>query len=161
MVEMNLLPWRDLIRKKQKKDLCRFYGVILSCMIVFLFGSHFYLEQKIALNHQRYEARVSNLKRQTLIDDSDTHRLRQENVKHQRVLIDLFNQLIDESEKINFIEFSRKNKKISMAGYALSLDGVKQFMKRIIAVKNIDFVTLTSIKERDSGVEFELLAVER
>lgn len=162
MVDINLLPWRDLVRREHKKNIMVFYVLILGVVFMMLMSIQLYLSHKLSMKQHRYDLTISQLSAQTEKNDSvDEETLMSEKYKHQRILFDVFNQLGHMKNAVSLSGISRQDKKIMIKGSAESLYQVKHFMSEMLSIKNIDCVTLTSLKNQSQYVQFELLVMEQ
>lgn len=159
MTEINLLPWREARREKEKKQFLAYFaaGLIGAALVVFLMNlySNHLIEAQSARN-QLLEQEISWLKSQ-IKEIEDLKKLRQALIARMIVIRDLqatrteIVRLFDELVKIMpdgvyLTSIERTGDKITMLGYAESNSNISQLMRSIENNRWVEQPLLTEIK---------------
>ncbi|KTD22426.1 PilN domain-containing protein [Legionella londiniensis] len=171
MTEINLLPWRELRREREKKEfnLYLFLGLITAALIVFLIN--FYANQLIENQmhrNQLLENEIARLDKQ-IKEIEGIKALRQALIARMTIIQNLqatrslTPRLFDELVKIipngvYLTKVERKEDTITLLGYAESNSNISQLMRNIERnqwIQNPDLTEIKKTKEAERQVENE------
>lgn len=174
MTEINLLPWRELRREKEKKKLTVYLtsGLVVSTLLISIVN-YFVLsniDEQASLN-RRLEAEIATYKKQ-LIQIKELKKLREgliarmnivQNLQATRTMtVRLFDEVIRIMPNDVYVtRMERIGNKILLAGYTESNANISVLMRNIEASRWIQSPALTEIKkvkegQDDSPSEFKL-----
>ncbi|KTC65781.1 Tfp pilus assembly protein PilN [Legionella adelaidensis] len=160
MTDINLLPWREVRREKEKKqfNILLGVGIAVGILIVFLVNSYARsLVENQTYNNQILQQEIDELKKQ-ILEIADLKKLRQaliarmtivQNLQSKRILTV---RLLDELVKIMpdgvfLTSVERIEDKITLLGYAESNSQISQLMRNIEDNQWIQDPELTEIKK--------------
>lgn len=174
LVQINLLPWREQQRKREKNQLIAWFVAVILIVMLFTVLVNFVisnwtknqeirnqmLQQEIKIYEQRSkEIKDMKIQRQNLISQMasiDQLQTRQE------LMIHLFDELsMVLSEGIILISMEKRNSKIILSGYAQTHNDIAQAMKNMEVNSWLHNPELLGIKKKlhqspIMGSEFKL-----
>lgn len=144
MTEINLLPWREQKREREKKKFITYLtaGLIIAAVIVFLINSYAsHLVDMQTKRNQRLQAEINQLDRQ-IEEIKSLKKLRQALIARMNIVQDLQASriltvhLLDEiikimPEGIYLYRVERVSNKVTITGYAESNTDISQLMRSI------------------------------
>lgn len=166
MADINLLPWRELKREKEKKRFKTYLVVTLAVVALIVLIINFYVasivDHQTAIN-QRLEVEIADYKKQ-IIDIKNLKTLRKnliarmmivQNLQATRTLtVRLFDELINIMPNGVYVtRVARVGNKISLLGYTESNSSISQMMRNIESSQWIQLPELTEIKKMKEGSE--------
>lgn len=157
MIELNLLPWRDQIRKQQKKELSICAAVALGIALLAIIAIHFSYANSISTQRQRnrvLQNEINHIQPQiTRLQDIDkkyNKLLKQWNNLKQLVYqrhqtVQLFNDITRIVPKgVYLSSLERKQQTVTIVGQANSNLLISQLMK---SIKHSDEFTNPTLRE--------------
>lgn len=160
MILINLLPWREELREKQKKLFFLSLGISLTSALVIIIFTYLYLENGISSQRQRnqilsneiarYDRQIQEIKRlkkvrQALIARMNIIQQLQEN---RPTLVHFFDELIKILPGgVHFTKVVRSGDEVVMIGQSGSNSEVSQLMRNIENNYWLHYPVLEEIKE--------------
>jgi hypothetical protein len=141
MVEINLLPWREAMRKKNSAKIRFYYLISIFLVISILLIIRAYLSHQLTVSRQRAEINVSQL-----IDQNQDEVITPKQLQHFSVINNLLMLFAGSNEKIALSGLTSKGKFIAITGEAESFSVVQFFMHQLLIINSIEFVKLASLK---------------
>jgi len=146
MAEINLLPWREALRKKQQKDFAVQAGLVMALAAVLVFLAHMQIQARI----EAQEARNAFLEKHIRKVDEEIREIRElestrekllarmnviQELQHNRPLsVHLMDQLVRTiPEGVYLDSFTQKGSELTMVGAAQSNARVSAYMRNIEA----------------------------
>lgn len=154
MLEINLLPWRDEIRKQHHKKIVILYGIFLSIIIALCMSCYYYLTQLLAKQERMYAAIARELPQKKSINSFSP-------AKHQYFLAEILNQLGTLPEDIAISTFINRHNKIKIIGFSSSLSAIKIYMSHVLLNHSVGSVKVVALEEKNDAIRFELLITGR
>lgn len=171
MVEINLLPWRQLAQKQQQRRLLWIFLISMGLIIIFLVFlhmiiAHVLLKDKLSLEKMRAE--VINLSSQSkmasdldqqyqrLVDFSDL--IRQVELSHAATLKLLQRLRVVTPSDVTIKLLSRKKNQIILQGSSRTVFALALFIKNLNAEKYLKNPLLIDMKsqKKDEQLNFQL-----
>ncbi|MDN4503938.1 PilN domain-containing protein [Alteromonadaceae bacterium BrNp21-10] len=165
MAHINLLPWREGLRQKQKKDYLGVLGLVALVVagMIYVVGLGF----DSLIDNQRY--RNSHMQKQIAQLDAQIDKIKKvkeqkEAIERQMALIEQLQSsrnvaphILDEMAKIvpagvSFSSIKRVENQISVEGHSESNNRLAEFMRQLQNSKVFDREDLSSIVSNTSGV---------
>jgi type IV pilus assembly protein PilN len=160
MTDINLLPWRELRREREKKQFTTylFVGMISAAIVVFLINS--YAKQLIdnqTYSNNQLQEEIDQLKKQ-ISEIAELKKLRQaliarmtivQNLQATRSLtVRLFDELVKIlPDGVFLTNVERVSNKVTLLGYSESNSNISQLMRNIETNRWIQNPELTEIKK--------------
>lgn len=166
MVEINLLPWRELKREQEKKEFTTYVmlGVVLAALVVF--AINYYAISILDAQKRRNElinkeitqldAQIKEIKslKQLRADLIARMMIVQDLQSTRSLTVRLFDELIEITpENVLYTKLERVGSRVTLYGYADSNTQVSTLMRRIEADKWFDDPELTEIKKTDDKTD--------
>ncbi len=146
MAEINLLPWREALRKKQQKDFAIQAGLVMALAAVLVFLAHMQIQARI----EAQEARNAFLEKHIRKVDEEIKEIRElestrekllarmnviQELQHNRPLsVHLMDQLVRTiPDGVYLDSFTQKGNELTMVGVAQSNARVSAYMRNIDA----------------------------
>ncbi len=146
MAEINLLPWREALRKKQQKDFAIQAGLVMALAAVLVFLAHMQIQARI----EAQEARNAFLEQHIRKVDEEIKEIRElestrekllarmnviQELQHNRPLsVHLMDQLVRTiPDGVYLDSFTQKGNELTMVGVAQSNARVSAYMRNIEA----------------------------
>jgi len=166
MTSINLLPWRELKREKEKKQFTTFMaaGLVISALVVFVLNRYAVeLVDAQRFRNHRLETEITEFKKQ-IKEIENLQALRQgliarmtvvQNLQATRTLtVRLFDELIQILPDGVFItRMERKEDKVTLYGYTESNTNISRLMRNIESNPWIQYPELTEIKKTKKKTE--------
>jgi Tfp pilus assembly protein PilN len=163
MVEINLLPWREYVRKKQIKTASGIYATSIFFILVWMISWHLYYAHRNAILLEKIqEIKIQQLHthimpRKDTTEDNDLKR----KIRDQRIIFEILNGLFHVASTGVYIkEISQHSGNIILIGRALSMNHVDDFMSVLLSVKRIHAVKLDSVRRDQAAILFQLRIME-
>lgn len=160
MTQINLLPWREIRREKEKKAFVFYFSGAMLLALLVLFAMYLYASQLIQSQTNRNQLLQNEI---TTLDQqirkiAQIKKLRQaliarmtiiQNLQETRIVsVHLFDELIKLlPDGVFLTSFERKNNKIVLLGYAESNSSISQLMRNIELNPWVQNPELTEIKK--------------
>ncbi|ETO93579.1 PilN domain-containing protein [Legionella oakridgensis] len=171
MTEINLLPWRELKREREKKQFTTYLFFGLGSAVVVVFLINMYAKQLIenqSSRNQQLQNEITTLEKQ-IKEIEEIKNVRQaliarmviiQNLQATRSLtVRLFDELVKiMPDGVFLTSVERQGDKIILLGYAESNSNISQLMRQIEHnkwIKEPDLTEIKKTKESSSGVENE------
>jgi len=168
MVKINLLPWREALRKKKQIDFFIALGLTLLTVIIMVVVIHVYIDRLVAYQNQRNQILTDEI----VLLDKNIVSIKNIEVKKQKLLakIGLIQQLqrsrpeivhlFDEIPKLTpqgvyLKKITQTNNSIIFEGNSESNANIPAFMKAIEDSAWFDFPVLEVIKSTNSTTSGE------
>ncbi|MFZ4503912.1 MAG: PilN domain-containing protein [Methylovulum sp.] len=168
MVKINLLPWREALRKKKQIDFFIALGLTLLAVIIMVVVIHVYIDRLVAYQNQRNQILTDEI----VLLDKNIVSIKNIEVKKQKLLakIGLIQQLqrsrpeivhlFDEIPKLTpqgvyLKKITQTNNSIIFEGNSESNANIPAFMKAIEDSAWFDFPVLEVIKSTNSTTSGE------
>ena len=160
MTEINLLPWRELKREREKKEFTTYIAGILIVMVLLVFVVNRTIVGKIETQtsrNNRLETEIAEYNKQIVaIKNLKTQRknliarmMIVQNLQATRILtVRLFDELINIlPDGVYVTHMDRVGDKVTLLGYTESNSNISQMMRKIESSKWIQRPELTEIKK--------------
>ncbi|WP_133129777.1 PilN domain-containing protein [Legionella yabuuchiae] len=160
MTEINLLPWREARREKEKKEFSVYLGVGLAAAAIIVFLWNMYAKNLIEAQtnrNQLLQTEISRLKAQ-IKEIEELKKLREaliarmsiiQKLQATRILtVRMFDELVNVLPKgVYLTQIEREGDKVTLFGYAESNTNISELMRSIEANQWIQSPELTEIKK--------------
>lgn len=160
MSEINLLPWREAKREREKKEFAIFAGIGLGIALVLVFLINMYANNLIEYQTQRnrlLEEEITRLTRQ-IKEIKELKKVRSALIARMNIVKNLLAsrvltpRLLDELVKIMpngiyLTEVKRENNKVTLTGYSESNSMISRLMRNIEGTKWFQSPKLSEIKK--------------
>ncbi|MCP0914486.1 MULTISPECIES: PilN domain-containing protein [Legionella] len=160
MADINLLPWRELKREREKKEFGIFVFIGLTSAVLIIFLINFYAKQLVEQQSRRNEilqTEITRLEKQ-IKEIADIKKLRQALIARMRIVqnlqgtrsltVRLFDELIKiMPDGVFLTHVERSGDKVTLLGYAESNTNISQLMRNIENNQWIQNPELTEIKK--------------
>ncbi|GGI91154.1 PilN domain-containing protein [Legionella impletisoli] len=166
MTEINLLPWREARREKEKKEFTLYLGVALAAAAIVVFMWNMYAKNLIedqTNRNQILQTEITRLKAQ-IKEIEELKKLREaliarmnivQNLQATRTLtVRMFDELVNVLPNgVYLTQIEREGDKITLFGYAESNSNISELMRNIEANQWIQSPELTEIKKAKDSPE--------
>lgn len=161
MVEINLLPWRVLVRKKKLKTIYLIYILGMFITLIVAMSIYGFLFHELNTHRRIYEKQLALLPANNSQHQRQAEAYFKEHAKQNELIFSLFHQLFSMQETILLTDILSNEKSISLKGRAQSIEALKRFMSAVVSMKQVDYVKLVSIETIGSVMQFHIAIMER
>ncbi len=168
MPHINLLPWRDDLRKRREKEFIVTAVIAALMMGGVVLGVHLYYESRIAYQNQRntfIEAEISGLDKK-IKEIENLKKERDRLIARTKVIQDLqagrpeivhvFDELVTTlPDGVYYTKVSQKGRRLNLTGVAQSNARVSSLMRSLNTstwFDNSELVEITASDQKDTGV---------
>ena len=168
MPHINLLPWRDDLRKRREKEFIVTAVIAALMMGGVVLGVHLYYESRIAYQNQRntfIEAEISGLDKK-IKEIENLKKERDRLIARTKVIQDLqagrpeivhvFDELVTTlPDGVYYTKVSQKGRRLNLTGVAQSNARVSSLMRSLNTstwFDNSELVEITTSEQKDTGV---------
>ena len=168
MPQINLLPWRDELRKRREKEFIITAVIAALLMGGVVLGVHLYNESRIAYQEQRnqfLEPEIASLDKK-ITEIEDLHKERDRLIARTQVIqslqsgrpeiVHVFDELVTTlPEGVYYTKVAQKGRTLNLQGVAQSNARVASLMRSLDASKWFDSPSLVEIKdgtEKDEAI---------
>lgn len=173
MAKINLLPWREALRAEKKKEFITLVCVVLVVAVISAFGWDRLVSSQIEAQDGRnaiLKAEIAKLEKQ-VTEIKELKKRRQDLLDRMQVIQELQGnrpeivRIYDEfvravPDGVYFTKMTRKDKQVSLEGYAESNNRVSALMRQLDASYKFTEPNLTKVQANDTlgedGSRFEM-----
>lgn len=173
MAKINLLPWREALRAEKKKEFITLVCAVLVVAIISAFGWDRLISSQIEAQNGRnalLKAEIAKLEKQ-VTEIKELKKRRQDLLDRMQVIQELQGnrpeivRIYDEfvrsvPDGVYFSKMTRKDKQVSLEGYAESNNRVSTLMRQLDASYKFTEPNLTKVQANDTlgedGSRFEM-----